>query len=345
MPKRNTSLKDMAAQLGVSIATVSRALQDNPAISEATRKRVQALAREMDYTPNFLAQSFRTDSIPFIGVIVPHGVTLFYSSVLDGIETIAAQEGFAVIIMNSHESVEEERYNLQNLLNLHVAGIIVSVTQETTDHSHFIDAADRGIPIVCVARAIPDKRFQSVVADGAEAAYKATKHLYEQGCRRIALLGGPNELTMVRERKHGYIEALHDFKLPVTPELVSCKTFDVEQAIENTTHLLSLPTPPDAILALNDTLLFGAMKAIKAHGLRIPEDIALIGFTTVEYAEDITPALSAIEDQSHKMGQTACQMLIDQIKNKNTNTPKLQKKVVPTIIKIRESSLYGRGKN
>ena len=333
------SLKDIAAKLGLSVATVSRALQDNPAISLQTRQLVMQTAREMHYSKNFIANSLRSGQLPVIGVIVPHGVTLFYSSVLDGIEQEASKAGYAVISMNSHESFADERHNVDSLRQLHVAGIIASVTQETESFDHFAALADDSIPVVFVARDIPDDNantpvYSSVTADSVEAAHRATRHLIEQGCRNIAILCGPSRLKMVQERKHGYIEALHDNRLLVRPEYVAYSDIDVASAIDATNALLDLPERPDGIIALNDTLLFAAMKAIKLSGLRIPDDVALIGFSDVEYVEDVTPTLSTIEDQSHLMGQTACQLLLDHIRGQQLPIHR----IIPTIQKIRESS-------
>ena len=341
------SLKDIAAKLGLSVATVSRALQDNPAISKQTRKMVMDTAREMHYSKNFIANSLRSGQLPVIGVIVPHGVTLFYSSVLDGIEQEASKAGYAVISMNSHENFEHERHNLESLRQLHVAGIIASVTQETETFDHFSALSDDHIPVVFVARDIPHKEsespslqgmpnhpFSSVTADSIEAAHHATDHLVEQGCRRIAILCGPSRLKMVQERKHGYIEALHDNGLHVRHEYVVYSDIDTASAIDATNTLLDLPERPDAIIALNDTLLFAAMKAAKLYGLRIPEDLALIGFSDVEYVEDVTPTLSTIEDQSHLMGQTACKLLLDHIRGQKEPVHR----IIPTIQRIRESS-------
>jgi len=347
MTKKPASLKDIAAKLNISIATVSRALQGNPAISQKTRQRVMQAAEELNYSKNFLADGLRNGTLPLIGVILPHGVTLFYSSVLDGIEQVAAQEGYAVISMNSHESYEEERSDVQSMKNLHVAGIIASVTQETEDFAHFDMLAADNIPVVFVARD-PDiqspatgshrqsvKRvYSSVTADSIEASHRATRHLIEQGCRRIAMLCGPSRLKMVAERKHGYIEALHDNHLLVRPEYVAYSDIDTASAIDATHTLLDLQERPDAIIAQNDTLLFAAMKAVKMSGLRIPEDVALIGFSDVPYVEDVSPTLSTIEDQSRLMGETACRMLIEHIRGNHEH----ERKIIPTIQKIRESS-------
>lgn len=331
---KTASLKDIATKLGISIATVSRALQGNPAISSHTRQRVLQVAQELNYSKNFIADSLRSGQLPVVGVIVPHAVTLFYSSIIDGIEQVAAQEGYGVISMNSHESYEEERSNIEAMRHLHVAGIIASVTQETENFTHFTWRNGEKLPVVFVARDIPTDEYSSVTADSVEAAHRATRHLIEQGCRRIAILCGPSRLKMVNERKHGYIEALHDNRLLVRPEYVSYSDIDTASAIDATNNLLDLQERPDAIIALNDTLLFAAMKAIKIQGFRIPQDIALIGFSDVEYVEDVTPTLSTIEDQSHLMGETACRILLRHIHGDD----KPIKKIIPTIQRIRQSS-------
>lgn len=333
--KKTASLKDIAQRLGVSIATVSRALQGRSSISKSTRIKVEEAAREMNYSKNFIADSLRSGSLPIIGVIVPHGVTLFYSSVLDGIEHVAAQEGYAVICMNSHEQYDEEHRNVQSLAGLHVAGIIASITQETADSAHFDILSEEGTPVVFVARDINNSRYSSVVADSVEAARKATHHLASQGCRRIALLCGPDRLRMVAERKHGYIEALHELHIPVRPEYVAYSDIDMLSAINATEAILNLPEPPDAILALNDTLLFGAMRTIRRRGLSMPGDMALMGFSDVEYTNDVSPALSTIEDQSRLMGETACRTLIAHIRDVRLKPTRI---IIPTIQRIRESS-------
>lgn len=331
---KTASLKDIANKLGLSIATVSRALQGNSAISNQTRQRVLQAAQEMNYSKNFIADSLRSGQLPIIGVIVPHAVTIFYSSVIDGIEQVAAEYGYGVVSMNSHESYEKERTNIEAMHNLHVAGIIASVTQETDDFTHFDSPPGSHTPVVFVARALDTKRFSSVTADNVEAAHRATRHLIEQGCRRIAILCGPSHLQMVNERKHGYIEALHDNRLLVRPEYVAYSDIDIASAIDATNSLLDLKERPDAIIALNDTLLFAAMKAVKAQGLDIPSDVALIGFSQVEYVEDVTPTLSTIEDQSHEMGEKACRILLDHIHGNDAPVHA----IVPTVQRVRQSS-------
>ena len=193
-----------------------------------------------------------------------------------------------------------------------------------------------GIPLVFFGRTCLTDRFSSVTANGDEAAFQATQHLIDTGSRRIAFIGGPNHLDMVKRRKHGYLEALRENRIPIDRTLVACEKIDYKWALDTTTRLLSLPEGerPDAILAFNDIITFAAFTAIKQLDLRIPEDVALIGFTDDVHAQYVTPRMSAIEDQSHLMGQTACQLLL---KNIGGDT-KIYREIVPQQLVIRETS-------
>jgi len=332
--QHRTSLKDLAKELGVSIATVSRALRSSPEIGKEMQQRVKDLAKKLNYRPNPFAQSLRKEAPRVIGVVVPNLVTHYYAAVLDGIESEARRAGYSVISANSHESFEDEAHAIDNFIGLHVEGIIACLAQTTTDYSHFEELAEMDIPLVFFGRTCLTDRFSSVTANGDEAAQMATQHLIDTGSRRIAFIGGPNHLDMVRRRKHGYLEALRDNRLPIDRDLVACGSIDYQVALAAAERLLNSEKRPDAILAFNDIITFAAFTAIKNSGLRIPEDVALIGFTDDEHAAYVTPRMSAIEDQSHLMGVTACQLLLKAI---NGDT-KVYKKIVPQQLVIRDTS-------
>ena len=332
--QHRTSLKDLAKELGVSIATVSRALRSSPEIGKEMQQRVKDLAKKLNYRPNPFAQSLRKEAPRVIGVVVPNLVTHYYAAVLDGIESEARRAGYSVISANSHESFEDEAHAIDNFIGLHVEGIIACLAQTTTDYSHFEELAEMDIPLVFFGRTCLTDRFSSVTANGDEAAQMATQHLIDTGSRRIAFIGGPNHLDMVRRRKHGYLEALRDNRLPIDRDLVACGSIDYQVALAAAERLLSSEKRPDAILAFNDIITFAAFTAIKNSGLRIPEDVALIGFTDDEHAAYVTPRMSAIEDQSYLMGVTACQLLLKAI---NGDT-KVYKKIVPQQLIIRDTS-------
>ena len=289
--QKRTSLKDLAKELNVSIATVSRALRSSSEIGEEMQRRVKDLAKKMNYRPNPFAQSLRKEA-------------------------------------------PTEAQAIDNFISLHVEGIIACLAQETTDYCHFDELNQMGIPLVFFGRTCLSDRFSSVTANGDEAAQMATQHLIDTGSRRIAFIGGPNHLDMVQRRKHGYLEALRENRIPIDRNLVACNTIDYQIALEKTTKLLQSPNRPDAILAFNDIITFAAFTAIKQQGLRIPEDVALIGFTDDAHAAYVTPRLSAIVDQSHLMGVTACQLLLNHIQG----DAKVCKKIVPQQLVIRDTS-------
>lgn len=332
--QHRTSLKDLARELGVSIATVSRALRSSPEIGKDMQQRVKDLAKKLNYRPNPFAQSLRKEAPKVIGVVVPNLVTHYYAAVLDGIEDEARRAGYSVISANSHENFEDETHAVDNFVSLHVEGIIACLAQNTTDYHHYEEIADMGIPLVFFGRTCLTDQFSSVTANGDEAAQMATQHLIDTGSRRIAFIGGPNHLDMVRRRKHGYLEALRENHLPIDRELVVCDKIDYQVALDTTERLLKSEKRPDAVLAFNDIICFAAFTAIKNCGLRIPEDVALIGFTDDVHAAYVTPRMSAIEDQSHLMGVTACQLLLRNI----NGDPKVYKKIVPQQLVIRETS-------
>ena len=317
-----TSLKDLAQELGVSIATVSRALRNSPEIGKEMQQKVKELAKRLNYRPNPFAQSLRKEAPKMIGVVVPNLGTHYYAAVLDGIEDEARRAGYSVISANSHENFEDEALAVDNFIGLHVEGIIACLSQTTTDYKHYEEIAEMGIPLVFFGRTC------------LTAAQLATQHLIDTGSRCIAFIGGPNHLDMVRRRKHGYLEALRENNLTIDRDLVVCDKIDYQVACDITERLLNLPNRPDAIVAFNDIITFAAFTAIKAHGLRIPEDVALIGFTDDAHAAYVTPRMSAIEDQSHLMGVTACQLLLKSI----NGDPKVYREIVPQQLVIRETS-------
>ena len=332
--KRRTSLKDLAAELGVSIATVSRALHASHEVSEEMQKKVKALAKVRNYRPNPFAQSLRKEAPHIIGVIVPNLVTHYFASVLDGVEDCASKNGYSVFSANSHESHELEVKAVDNFYALHVDGIISCLAQDTTDYSHYEQMAKVDMPVVFFGRTCLPELFSQVVADGDVAAYNATKHMLEMGARRIAFIGGPNHLDMVKRRKHGYLEALREARIPIDRNLVVCDKIDFEVARKATIALLQQDERPDAILAFNDILTYAAFDAIKSQNLNIPDDVSIIGFTDGDNSAFVTPRLSAIMDQAHAQGYAACELLIRRIKGDR----KIYKKIVPMILKFRESS-------
>jgi len=334
MKQHRTSLKDLAAQLGVSIATVSRALRDSHEVSEAMREKIRELAKQQNYRPNPFAQSLRKETPHILGVVVPNLVTHYYASVLDGIEDYARQNGFTVICANSHEDHIREQEEMDEFVNLHVAGIIACLSQDTDNYDHFRKIIEMGVPIVFFARTCLPELCSSVTGDGDVAAQKATEHLIDTGSRRIAFLGGPNHLDMVKRRKHGYLQALREHRIPIDRTLVVCGKIDFNDARQAAIDLLEREDRPDAILAFNDIITFAAFDAIKSLNLRIPEDVAIVGFTEGDTSLFVTPKLTTIADQSYLQGQKACELLVNLLNGDH----KIRHEVVPMRLEVRDSS-------
>ena len=335
MKKKPISLKDIATEFNVSISTVSRALKDSYEISPELRNRIQAFAKERNYRPSPFAMSLLKNSSGIIGIIVPDLVTYFYASIISGISDMAKQKGYSVIIASSYEQYEEEKQCLENLINIRVEGVMACISQETTDYSHFEALEELNIPLAFFDRVcLPDK-FSSVVADNQESARIATEHLLQNGSKRVGFIGGADYLGIVKKRKEGYLEALQKYNIPIEDALIICEKMTPEEGCEATKRLLNLPNPPDAILAMNDTLAFAAMKEIKNNNLRIPQDIALIGYTDDTHSNYVEPALTAIARNTYEMGTTACRLLLKQIQEGGIP----EQVVVPTLLKVRNSSI------
>lgn len=332
--KAHVSLKDLATELGISISTVSRALKDSPEIGAELRERVKDLAKERNYRPNPFAMSLLKNRPRILGIIVPDIVTHFYSSIISGIGDTARHNHYSVIITSSYEQYELERQCVEDLINIRVEGILACVSQETTDFSHFAALVQQNIPVVFFDRTCLSKTYSSVVADNVESGCVATEYLLQRGARRVGFIGGANHLEIVKQRKHGYLEALRNFHLPIERDLIVCEKMAYEEGIEATRHLLELSPPPDAILAMNDTLAFAAMKEIKEHGLRIPRDIALIGYTDELHANYVEPTLTAMTHQTYKMGTIACELLLKHLSEEKEP----EQVVIPTHLIVRNST-------
>lgn len=336
MSKNNhrTSLKDLASELGVSIATISRAMRDSHEVSPEMRDKVKQLAKERNYRPNPFAQNLRLKAPKTIGVVLPNLVTHYYAAVLDSIENYAIKHGYTVISANSHEDAGREKAVIENFIRMQVDGIIACLTQETETYDHFLEASNLGIPIVFFARTCMPEQFSSVVSEGDVAAQQATEHLIETGSRRIAFIGGPNKLDMVRRRKHGYLEALREHNIPIDRDIVRCENIDGESAQKIVMEVLNNKQRPDAILAFNDIVTWAAFKVIKSMGLRIPEDVALVGFSNTLTSTLVEPKLTVIQDQSVLQGERACDLLIKQLEGAEG----IHHETIPMLLEIRESS-------
>ena len=336
MTKRRISLKDIANQLGVSITTVSRALKDHPDLSPEITEKVKELAKKLNYTPNPFAMSLLKQQTRTIGVIVPDIVTHFYSSIISGIEEVAKENGYYIVIASSQESYKKEKENLNNLVNLRVDGLIVCLAQDTTDYSHYDKIIEAEIPLVFFDRVCRIDEISSVLIDNVEAAKVLTTHLYQHGARRIAHIAGPPNLNITKERIEGYMKGLAECGLPFDQNLLIHCNMSIEGAAVATNRLLSLKYIPDAVFGVNDTVIFSAMKEVKRRGLKIPQDVALVGFTDEFHATVVEPQLTAIAHPTFEIGKEAGRLVLNEIKTEGSHT--IQQISMQAKLIIRESS-------
>lgn len=332
MNKTQITIKDIARELNISPSTVSRALKNHPDISQETKNQVNEYARKYNYKPNALALSLRTSKNNTIGVIVPEIIHFFFSSVLSGIEEVANNEGFNVILCQSRESYDKEVKNAQALISTRVSGVLASLSKHTTNYDHFQEIVDSGIPLVFFDRICIGINTDRVVVDDYAGAFAAVEYLIQSGCKRIAFFSSPLHLEISKNRKNGYLDAMHKYKIPVDESLIRvCDTR--EEAIIITPEILDRPDRPDAFFAINDHCATGIMYAVKQARLKIPDDISIMGFTDGELAKASDPMLSTVEQHGFDMGKHAAKLLIDKING--VSQGRYTNKIVKTNLIIR----------
>ena len=339
MKKKQVTLLELGKRLNLSPSTVSRALNDRHRISEATRKRVKALAEELEYRPNPSAKNLRESKTYTLGVLLPRVSSHFFAEVINGIEEITISAGYNIIICQSHESVEREQKVAETLLINRVDGLLLCPSQETTDFKLFRSFIRKDIPIVFFDRFGKDFEASHVVVDDYDGAFKGVEHLIESGKKRIAHLAGPDNLTISKERKRGYLDALKKHQLPIDESLIRVCDLHTETQIKQIQALLELEQIPDSIFCFNDPTAFRAMKIVKKAGYQIPKDISILGFGNQAHAELMDPTLSTVDQHARKLGQIATQLMLDQLKLEGTDDmPEYKTVTVKTNLIIRESS-------
>lgn len=341
MKFNQVTIKDIARELGISPSTVSRALKDHPDISAETKKAVNELAEKLNYQPNIVALSLRQKKTNTIGVIIPEIVHFFFSTVISGIEDVAYQAGYNVIITQSNESYQREVTDTKALFNSRVDGMLISVSRETTNFDHIESIISKGVPIVFYDRMYSNPNTSKVIVDDYQGAREAVLHLIDQGCKRIAHLEGAPNLIISKDRLRGYQDALTERNMEVRENYtVVCPSNSYDEGLKATKKLLSLPTPPDAIFANNDPMAMGAMTAIKEKGLKIPRDVAVVGFSNWFFGELMEPSLTTVDQPGFEMGQEAARLLIRQIemKDKEMDDPAPETKILKTRLVVRKSS-------
>lgn len=335
---QKTTIYDIAKKLDITAATVSRALNNNPKISEATRKLVLETAAKMNYKQNRLAQSLRSGKSNNVGVIVPRIDSNFFASVIRGIEEELHPEGYHIIICQTHEDENRQIENITTLLNAQVDGILMSISNVSKENDHVIkNVVDKNVPLVFFDRKKNMDGVSSVTINDFEGGYLATKNLIEQGCKRIAHLTGDQSLEIFENRNNGFKKALMDNGLELNPDYVFQTKSNVDAGRQAVDRLLSLDPPPDGIFSSSDFAALGAIQELKERGVKIPEEFCVFGFGNEPFTRFMELSISSVDQSPLEMGKMAAKVFLEQINN--TDNVKIEKKVVLTPeLHIRKSS-------
>jgi len=336
--KSRTTITDIARELGISPSTVSRALNNHPAISDKTRKAVVKLARKKNYQPNLLALHLLQKKTNTIGVIVPEITSYFFSSIINGIQDYVNSLGVNMIIGQSNESYEEEKSIVQTFTSINVDGFLISPSSQSKKNDHMEMLVESNIPLVIFDRDCTGIEVDKVFVDEYNGAFQAVEYLIQTGCRRIAHIGGPQTLSTARHRLRAYKDALQKHGLSVLKEyMVEASGFAPEHGIEPCKKLLTLPEPPDAIFTINDGVAIGSMYVIKEAGIEIPNEISVIGFDDDPHSSYFKPSLSTVWQPTYEMGMLSARMLMKRISS-NKKLSKLRIETLSPELVVRGSS-------
>lgn len=336
MLNKSVTIKDIAKRLGISKSTVSRAIGGKSDVHPETKKRILELAASLQYAPNALAINLKQQRTNTIGVVVPATINSFFARALGGIQTRADMAGINVMICQSNESHIIEKKNIRSLMANRVDGMIVSISRETDSSEHFRSLTENGFPLVFFDRVCEDVHASRVVTDNYEVTCEGTSHLIAQGCRRIAFVAGPQHIYNTRNRLQAYLDTMQKHHLPINDYYILHTQFQTSKVEEYTRYIINLPQRPDAIFAINDLAAIEMMHIIRQTGLRIPEDIAILGFNNEEVGKFIEPSLSTIDQPAHEMGTMAAELLINHIHHPEFSR---EERIVKSKLIVRTSSL------
>jgi DNA-binding LacI/PurR family transcriptional regulator len=335
-----TTLKEVADRAGVSTATVSRVLNGYPYIKDNTRKRVLKAIKDLEYRPSRVARRLRKRGAQILGLVIADISNPYYSAVIQSIENIAYANKYSMLLCNSSEEPERERMYLDVLLEEQVAGVIISPVDElSTSCKAFID---QGIPIVAIDRRFRNLDFNSVLVDNVMGAFDATNHLIQLGHQRIGLIAGPSHLTTGRERQEGYEKAIVEKDLDLDKNLIRNGDFKQKSGYTITLELLQMRDAPTAIFVSNNLMTLGALNAIHDLGLRIPQDVAIVGFDDLSWAPSLNPPLTAVAQPTHELGKWAANLLLQGVAGNSKEPVEIILK--PSLI-VRESCGYEKDKS
>lgn len=336
--KKDVTIYDIAHKLDVSSATVSRALQDHPAISKNTRKKIQETAKALGYRHNNFASNLRRQKSHTIGVLLHELNSNFITSVLSGIEAVTTEAGYDILIAHSGESYEKEVANATNLFHKRVDGVIASLSFTTKNLDHFNQFFEKNIPVIFVDRVDESSEKTHVIIDNYKCGYIATQHLVEQGCRRIVMLTANLMRNVYAQRHRGYADALFDAGIEYNKKLVLVKDLSEKSALDAAHEILKMKPLPDGLFVTNDFKAAVCMQELKRHGISVPDDIAIVGFNNDTISKIVDPQLSTIDYPGNDIGEIAARNLINHLKGES-NIATTNRIIIKSELILRESSL------
>lgn len=332
------TMKQVALRAGVSIATVSRVLNDQPNVTPEARAKVLKAIEALNYRPSRVARRLRVKHTQVIGLIISDIQNPFFTSITRGVEDVASRNGYSLILCNTDEDAERERVYLEVMHDENVAGIILASATET---GHDFELLGHEIPLVAMDRLIRDAQVDTVLVDNVNGAYQAVTHLLSLGQRRIGFIGMPHHITTGRERQEGYEKALAENGMQIDSRLIRHGKFKQEAGYKQALDLLSLPEHerPTALFVANNLMTLGALNAIHEKGLSIPDEVAIVGFDDMPWAVSLSPPLTAVAQPTYELGRTAAEMLLARIADPNRPPTQIR---LPLELVVRESSGAGR---
>jgi LacI family transcriptional regulator len=337
--KRKVTLKQIAKELDVSISTVSKSLKDSPEISEDTRQKVRAFAKLYNYKPNLIALSLKNRKTKTICVIIPEIIHHFFATVISGVERVANEKGYNVIVCLSDESFDKEVINMEMLANGSIDGFIMSLSKETQlkkDFHHISEVISQGMPVVMFDRVANDILCDKVIIDDNLAAFEAVQFLINKGFKKIALISTVDYVSVGKLRTEGYLKALRNNNIPIKEEFI-LKVENMDNCSDQIEALL-LKNSFDAIFAVNELFAVTAIKLAKKLSLKVPEDISIIGFTDGMISKYSSPSITTVSQNEIKMGEKAATMLIDRLENEDEDEEHYKTEVIETNLVEREST-------
>ena len=337
--KKKITIQEIAKALNTSPSTVSRALQDHPRIGAEMRERVKKYAQEQDYQPDFRASSLRKGSGRTIGVLVPQIDYNFFARIVRGIDEVATQADYNVLICQSNDSYKREVQLVKSLLYGKVDGLIASISIETLDGDHFNMLTRRGLPLVIFDKVIESMKVSKVLIDDHMGTYISMQHLISNGYKRIAYFAGPQYLNIYYHRTRGYIDALKDSGIEIDENLIFYNTMERVSGYEAMQKILQMEYPPDAICSCSDFAALGALVCAKENGIKVPDQIAITGFANESFGSFLEPSMTSIEQNPVEMGRKSAELLIEQMENIKKDSIPRTVTLKPSLV-IRESSAY-----